>query len=205
MKYVAGLIFVIGAAIAGLMSLIFSGSIAERVPMHWGFNGQPDRYGSRWEALLFVPIMLLVMSVVFGLVGLVSGNRLKINATKGINIVAAAVVLFMLVIHKLLLSQDHAAIPNLIPFLLSGLLVVLGFAMKGVEPNPFIGIRVPWTMNSPMVWRLTHDRASRLWMFAGAVGLIFSLAGGNTLAPIIIFVFSILYPLFDSYRISKTV
>ena len=187
------------------MSLIFSSSIAERVPMHWGLNGQPDRYGSRWEALLFVPIMLLVMSVVFGLVGLVSGNRLKINATKGINIVAAAIVLFMLVIHKLLLSQDHAAIPNLIPFMLSGLLIVLGFAIRGVEPNPFIGIRVPWTMNSPMVWRMTHDRASRLWVFAGAVGLVFCLVGRNAVAPIIIFVFSILYPLFDSYRISKTV
>ncbi len=173
--------------------------------MHWGINGQPDRFGSRWEALLFVPIMMLAMGVIFGLIGLVSGSRLKVNATKGINIVSAAMVILFLVIHKLLLSQNHTAIPTLIPFLLSGLLLVLGFAMKGVEPNPFIGIRVPWTMNSPMVWRMTHDRASRLWMVAGVVGLIVSLAGGNTVLPIIIFVGAILYPLFDSYRISKSV
>ena len=110
MKYIAGLILVIGALIAGLMSLIFAGTAASQVPMHWGLNGLPDRYGSRWEALLFIPIMLLVLSVVFGLIGLVSGNRLKINATKGINVVSAAMVIFLLVIHKMLLSQNHGAI-----------------------------------------------------------------------------------------------
>ena len=172
--------------------------------MHWGLNGQPDRYGSRWEALLFVPILLAVMAVVFSVIELISGSRLRVNAVRGINIVAVAVTAMMLAIHSLILSQNHTAIPGLIPFFLSGLMVVLGFAVKGVEPNPFIGIRVPWTMNSPMVWRITHERASRLWINCGTLGLVMCLIHVPTWLPIAMFCGSILYPVYDSYRVSKT-
>ena len=32
-----------------------------RVPVHWGLDGQPDRWGSRWELLLLGPGMLLLV------------------------------------------------------------------------------------------------------------------------------------------------
>ena len=173
--------------------------------MHWNINGQVDRYGSRAEALYFLPGMMLFMSAVFGLVGMVSGARLKTNATKGLNIVAIATVVFMLVIHNSLLSPNRGAIPGMLPILLPALLMVMGFAIKGVEPNPFIGIRVSWTMNSPMVWRITHERASRLWIIGGAVGVILGLVGAPIWLPIAIFVGCIFYPMIDSFRISKAV
>jgi hypothetical protein len=125
------------------------------------------------------------------------------NATKGLNIVAVAISTFFLVLHYLLISQKHHAIPGLIPSFLAALLVVLGYAIKGIEPNPFIGIRVPWTMKSPMVWRKTHERASKLWMIGGLIGFCSSLVGGPILLPILIFIACVLYPVFDSYKLSK--
>lgn len=205
MRYFGGTIFFLGALIAGAISLFHSRTLPNSVPMHWGLNGQPDRYGSKWEALLFVPLFMLALSAVFGLIGIVSGKRLKQNAIKGLNIVAGLIVSMFLVIHHLILSGRYDSIPKTIPLLLSGLLIVIGFAMKGIEPNPFIGIRVPWTMNSPMVWRLTHERASKLWVRAGVFSLVCCLIGAPIGIPIVIFMGAVLYPVLDSYRISKSV
>ncbi|MBI1333556.1 MAG: DUF1648 domain-containing protein [Armatimonadetes bacterium] len=198
------MILFVGSLIAGLMSLLRAGSIPDRVPMHWNLAGQVDRYGSRWEGLLFIPIMSLVLSFVFMLIGAVSGSRLRQNTVKALNIISAAMMTFFLVIHNFMLSAQPDRIPGMIPGGLACLMVVMGFAIKDVEPNPFVGIRVPWTMNNPLVWRKTHDRASRLWIVGGAVALVLALLHAPTILPIAVFVGLILYPMLDSYRISKT-
>jgi hypothetical protein len=59
-------------------------------------------------------------------------------------------------------------------------------------------------MNSPMVWRKTHERASKLWMIGGLIGFFVAIMGGQTTVPILIFIACIFYPLADSYRISKS-
>jgi uncharacterized membrane protein len=191
-KYFAGTTYAIGAMIASLMSFMHSKNMAERVPMHWNASGHVDRYGNRSEALLFIPIFMLVFAAVFGLIGLISGVRLKVSATKGINIVSAAMVVFFLVVHNSLLLNSQDAMPHMIPFLFSGLLLILGIAIKGIEPNPFIGIRVPWTMKSPMVC-------------SGVISIILCFVGTSIFITIGIFAIVLVYPIFDSYNISKRV
>lgn len=203
MRYCAGLIFFISSLVAGLISWLHRGSLPDRVPIHFDLSGKVDGYASSNHALWFMPIFLLGFSAVFGLVGIVGGVRLPMNATRGLNVVAFAVSVFMVVLHNMLLEQNTGAVPMMIPMFLSVLLIVIGYAMKGIEPNPFIGIRVPWTMNSPMVWRKTHERASKLWMIGGLVAFCFAIVGAPIVVPILLFVGCILYPLLDSYRISK--
>ena len=185
------------------MSFLLKGSIPATVPVHWGLDGQPDRYGSRLEGLLFVPIMLLVLGALFGLIGAISGGRLKSNATKGLNLISIGIVVTFICIHFMLLTQNYGLIPRMLPFFFSFFLILIGSAMRGIEPNPFIGIRVPWTMKSPLVWRLTHERASRLCINGGIVSLIFAVVGVHFAVSILIFVGCLLVPVYDSYLISK--
>jgi len=205
MKYYAGVFFAIGSLLAGLLSFLRSSSLPNEVPMHWNLNMQVDRYGSRMEALFFVPIFLAAFCGIFTLIGVISSSRLKFNTVRAINIISAAIVVLFLVIHNLILSQNPGGMAGVFPFLFPSLLLVLGFAMNGVEPNPWVGIRVPWTMSNPMVWRMTHERASKLWVYGGALGLILAILKMPVYMPILIFAGCLLYPLFDSYRISKTV
>lgn len=176
----------------------------DQVPMHWNIAGQVDRYGSKWEGLLFMPIFMLFLAIVFGLVGIVAGKRLRPNTIRALNIVSAATVVFMLAIHAAIISGNPQKLPTILPAFLTGLLLVLGFAIRGVEPNPFVGIRVPWTMNSPTTWRKTHDRASKLWIAGGLIGLVLCVIGVPIVVPILIFSFALLYPILDSYMISKS-
>jgi len=57
--------------------------------------------------------------------------------------------------------------PNLIPVLTGVLFLVLGNYFKVIQPNYFIGIRTPWTLESNEVWKLTHNFAGKLWVIGG--------------------------------------
>ena len=59
-------------------------------------------------------------------------------------------------------------------------------------PNPWMGVRVSWTMNNERVWDKTHDFAAILWAamhiqynlygmgFIAATGILFGLARART-------------------------
>lgn len=55
--------------------------------------------------------------------------------------------------------------------------MVLGNYFKVIQPNYFIGIRTPWTLENNEVWKLTHIFAGKLWVIGGLLivlgGLIF--------------------------------
>jgi uncharacterized membrane protein len=51
------------------------------------------------------------------------------------------------------------------------LFLVLGNYMSSMRPNYFVGIRTPWTLEDPEVWRRTHRLAAKLWV-GGALVLM---------------------------------
>ena len=53
------------------------------------------------------------------------------------------------------------------------LFLILGNLMAKFPPNYFAGIRTPWTLESPEVWRRVHQMASKLWVAGSLVLLLF--------------------------------
>lgn len=41
-----------------------------------------------------------------------------------------------------------------------------------LEPNHYVGVRTPWTLQSKEIWRETHRMAGTLWISAGVVMII---------------------------------
>ncbi len=61
------------------------------------------------------------------------------------------------------------------PVLVGLLFVYCGFFLEKVEPNWFAGIRTPWTLSSPAVWKKTHILGGKLFKLAGIVSCAGSL------------------------------
>jgi uncharacterized membrane protein len=55
------------------------------------------------------------------------------------------------------------------PILMGLLFLYTGFFLERVEPNWFAGIRTPWTLRSPTVWKKTHLPGGKLFRIAGIV------------------------------------
>jgi uncharacterized membrane protein len=51
--------------------------------------------------------------------------------------------------------------------LLGLFIAFMGNYLATVRPNYFVGIRTPWTLESPVVWEQTHRLAGRLFFGAG--------------------------------------
>jgi uncharacterized membrane protein len=49
------------------------------------------------------------------------------------------------------------------------LLAVIGNELGHVRPNYFVGIRTPWTLADPEVWRRTHRVGGRAFAALGAL------------------------------------
>jgi uncharacterized membrane protein len=62
--------------------------------------------------------------------------------------------------------------PNLIFALIGILIVVMGNYFKVIQPNYFLGIRTPWTLENKEVWKSTHTFASKLWFIGGLLIII---------------------------------
>jgi uncharacterized membrane protein len=52
------------------------------------------------------------------------------------------------------------------------LFIALGNYFKVIQPNYFIGIKTPWTLESKEVWKLTHALAGKLWIAGGLLIVI---------------------------------
>ena len=44
--------------------------------------------------------------------------------------------------------------------------------MNTIKPNYFIGIRTPWTLENPEVWKKTHRIGSKLWVVGGLIMIL---------------------------------
>jgi uncharacterized membrane protein len=88
-----------------------------------------------------------------------------------------AIVLFMALLYGAMIAVGlgwPVEVPRLITVGVGLLFLVLGNEMGRLKPNWFIGIRTPWTLADPEVWRSTHRVGGRVFF---AFGLVMIVAG----------------------------
>lgn len=145
------------------------------IPMHWGIDGQPDRYGSLLEAMLFPPAIMLFILLLFHFLPFLEPRKENLQeSNKAKDWIAFCVVMLMAIIGVANISYANGVELPMMRMIMTGvmiMLLVLGNFIAKTRSNFFIGIRTPWTLSNEQVWRKTHRLAGRLFMLAGAIGL----------------------------------
>ncbi len=161
-----------------LMAALAWSRVPERIPVHWGIDGTPDRYGGRAEGLLLFPILSLL---IYGL--LLVAPRLDPKRVNYANFVGPYTVLRFAIMVFLVALQGFTILNSLgyplsinrvVPLMVGILFIVLGALMGKLRPTWFVGIRTPWTISSDRVWGKTHRLGG--WIFI-IMGALFILAG----------------------------
>ncbi|MEN2413800.1 SdpI family protein [Flavobacterium mesophilum] len=147
-------------------------SLPEKVPVHWNFKGEIDNWGSK--SILVILIFMLPVLMYFILLA-----ASKIDPKKRISMMGRKfyqlrffLILFMSVTASFfiyLAKNQSYSNPNLIYAAVGVLLMIFGNYLKVIQPNYFIGIRTPWTLENQKVWKATHAFAGKLWLVAGFV------------------------------------
>jgi uncharacterized membrane protein len=146
--------------------------LPQEVPLHWNLQGEIDRWGSKSD-LLFVPVFTsLLVYVLFTLVPLIDPKKRieEMGTTYGKLKLAIVATMSVLALALLYMSGVESSVsPRFVFFIVGLLFTVLGGFMKSIKPNYFIGIRTPWTLESPYVWEKTHKFGGVLFMLGGLV------------------------------------
>ena len=144
-----------------------------QVPMHWGVNGQVDRTGSRIEGVLFMPLLSIGLWLLLLVLPRIDPRRNSYALFKGtFYLFVNAIILLLAVLYAVTLGIAmgwNISVPQVVGVGVGLLLAVLGNEMGRVQPNWFVGIRTPWTLADPEVWRRTHRVGGRIFFVAGLV------------------------------------
>lgn len=197
------------AAMFALAAASWSGA-PDRLPVHWGLNGQVDRYGGKAEGLLLPPVIASVVYLLMLFLPRIDPGRANYRRFSGAYYTLRAAVLAVMavvtgVIHLSIRGQP-VDVPRLVGLTVGGLFFLLGNLMGKIRPNWFVGVRTPWTLSSKRSWTRTHRLAGWVFVLGGlclmAAGLSRARAALATAIGVMAvgFIFAVVY----SYLVWRT-
>lgn len=170
------------------------------MPVHWGLDGTPDRFGDRSEAIFalwMIPAATLFAAGVLAIAPRLDPNGQNLmKSRKAYVAIWCSVMVMLLGVHAgvaFLMVRSVSANPDaneFVRFVIAAtaiLFIVKGNYLPKTRSNWFLGIRTPWTLSSDYTWEKTHRLAGRLFMLAGFICLLgaFTLDGEGLLVMLI--------------------
>lgn len=197
-------------------TLVAIPSMADMVPAHYGLNGMVDRYDSKYTLVLFPCIIIALVVLREMMPRMLRGDDAAQQAN--VRVLDKLMLPLVLVLAGLNLLMVWLAyhqveniyttslnVPQIILVGLSLLFVLIGNLLPKTKPNPYVGIRVPWTLNHPEVWYKTHRVGGMAMTAWGLIGALIALlvtspiisavavVGGTVLMVVSIVVYAYVY------------
>jgi uncharacterized membrane protein len=143
------------------------------LPMHFGFDGEVDRWGDRTEmaAVAFVLAVISALAMVFARqperdAHLLRGRRYSQQAVVW---VLSAIALLEACLTWGWFTEPG---PRFGMAVVSGLVAFVGVLLGKTNPNAMIGVRTPWTYGSRLAWEKANRLAGRLLFWGGLAGVL---------------------------------
>jgi uncharacterized membrane protein len=173
---------IFSAAVVGLMFALSAYAWARtppggQLPTHWNAAGEVDGYGSKFTALMLLPLTTAGIAILLAFVPRMDprGDNI-LRSWEAYRVTWLGAVLFFAFIHVgavltiLGLAVNFFAL--LVPVGTGLLLMVIGNYLGKIRPNYMFGVRLPWTLASELSWNKTHRFAGRLFVAIGALTVL---------------------------------
>lgn len=152
-----------------LIGLLLWNHLPDRLPTHFSYTNEVDRYSSKAFVVFGMPALLTALQILCFFAACHEPQRLnisrKIYSAVFAIIPAIAVLICILTYGTGLGYQINSGL--LVNLFLGILFLVIGNYLPKVKRNFTMGIKIPWTLNSEDNWNKTHHLAGRLWMISG--------------------------------------
>ncbi|MCR4777236.1 MAG: SdpI family protein [Lachnospiraceae bacterium] len=166
--------------------------LPESVPMHMDFEGNIDRWGSRYENLIF-PVIIIIMSLFWTLFINYFEKKAKktddekaaaesMSNAKVMSVVGFSMAVMFTVMHAFMVYADFVASPDMVKspvdigkvsvILMGILMIVLGNYMTKTRINSAVGFRISWSMYNENTWQKTNRFGAILIMIAGLLSAV---------------------------------
>ncbi len=192
-----------------IASIILWSDMPDIVPIHFNAQGEADDYGPKWINALLLPAIALCTYLFLVVIPKLDPKN-KISSTqKSITAIRIVITLFLVGVYVLVMMKTFemdADIGQFIFLAVGVLIMVTGNYMNSIKSNYFIGIRTPWTLENPEVWKRTHRFSSKLWVIGGFLMAVSTFVPGLSGSVYIIIgavIILAIVPLIHSYVVYK--
>ncbi len=171
-KIIVSCILILVPTAAGL---ILWDRLPDVMPTHWGVNGEVDGYSDKGFVVFGMPAMLLAMQL-FAIFITSLDKRSRTQNKKVFSLIFFIVPFVSLYVFAIMYSWvlGFSFDVGTISLLCVGLLIaVIGNYLPKCKQNYYIGVRLPWTLESEANWNATHRLTGKLWVVGGVL-LIFT-------------------------------
>lgn len=180
------------------------------VPVHYNSLGEIDRWGSKYENLLF-PVCIIAMSLVWHLlIGLYekktstagtekecaeSAKNAMVLKIVGISMASLFTAMQAFILYGQYVDASMAAthanvdIPKITCILLGVLFVILGNFMPKTKKNYAVGLRTSWSMYNDVTWMKSNRFGAVAMMIAGLLTIVTAIFTESMLAIIMLLVY----------------
>lgn len=197
-----------------LVSLQF---LPDQIPAHYGIGGEVDRWGSKYETLIFPGITIIFGSVMLIITKYASKQEKAGNNNQKIGIFTGILLLLLFnVMTFYFLYADFNKIKNLnsIPIDLSQLIfistgvimMILGNIMPKVKMNSMIGLRTTWSMKNEITWKKSQKFGGISFIIVGLLIIITNLFIKSSISiflSLAILVASLPFDIYYTYKVAK--
>jgi len=155
--------------ISFLFAFVLYPYLPEQIASHWGVSGQVDGYMTKMQGVFFMPVISLILY--FLLLSLPKLDPYKKNFTEfqsHYDNFMIVIFSFFSYIYLLTLYWNMGHRFNMVQLLSPAFAILFYFTgslISKTKMNWFVGIRTPWTMSNPIVWKKTHAIGAKLFKF----------------------------------------
>ena len=167
--------------------------LPDTVAAHFGIDGTPDRYGSKYEAFLFPAIILGIALFYFFYRKFQQRSSIEDNDRTARNLdILDTVILIVMVLfnalcvflltimkHPVTMKNKENMIFVIISTIIGVLFILLGNILPKTKPNSFVGVRLSWCMDSDEHWHITNRNCGIAMVLSGICTVIAGLIVRN--------------------------
>lgn len=188
-----------------IMSLIVYDRLPDQIPIHWGNDGEPNDYASKFIAAFGLPVFMAVINIISHIS--LDYDPKKRNASSVLirfGKWCIPILSVILVPVTLLWSMDYKiSIDKLVPMIVGLLFIAVGNYLPKSKQSYTVGIKLPWTLNSTENWNKTHHMAGYLWILSGLVMILGCFVTLGIIIPVLVGIMILLPAVYSFYLYTK--
>lgn len=165
----------------------------DTVAAHFGSNGTPDRYGSKYEAFILPAITLVLTALYFLIRKFIYRSSTDDNSRteKNLDILDTVITVILILLNVvnifiLIIMTKPEVMKNkenmifvIISSVIGVLFILLGNILPKTKPNSFVGVRLSWCMDSDEHWHITNRNCGIAMVLSGICTVIAGLIVRN--------------------------
>ena len=163
----------------------------DSVPMHYNISGEIDRWGSKYENLIF-PVMILSFTLILhyekrAAKATLDKDRAEAASNAGLlKIVAISMaamfgIMQCFILYGAYTAADTSAVSATVDIgkisciLMGGMFIVIGNFLPKAKRNSLVGVRVSWSMYNDTTWRKSNRFGAVAFIVTGVLTILTAL------------------------------